>query len=130
MFCLMCQGSLKGSCKSKFKISWKASYQNCLQVSGKTIVPNIVLLISFKNGKTLLIEAVFFLPFSKAFDTMNHGLLIAKLGAYGFQEDALVFMKRYFTNRQQRVRVNSNFSMWEKYNFWSSARINTRSSTF
>ena len=44
---------------------------------------------------------------------MDHNLLIAKLGAYGFQEDALVFMKSYFTNRQ-RARVNSNFSMWEK----------------
>ena len=41
---------------------------------------------------------------------MNH-LLTAKLGTYGFQEDALVFMKSYFMNRQQRVRVNSNFSM-------------------
>ena len=55
-----------------------------------------------------------FMDLSKASDTMNHNLLIAKLGAYGFQEDALVFMKSYFTNRQQRVRVNSNFSMWEK----------------
>ena len=55
-----------------------------------------------------------FMDLPKAFDTMNHDLLIAKLGAYGFQEDALVFMKSYFTNRQQRVRVNSNFSMWEK----------------
>ena len=55
-----------------------------------------------------------FMDLSKAFDTMNHDLLIAKLGAYGFQEDALVFMKSYFTNRQQRVRVNSNFSMLEK----------------
>ena len=45
---------------------------------------------------------------------MDHDLLIAKLEAYGFQEDALVFMKSYFTNRQQRVRVNSSFSMWEK----------------
>ena len=51
-----------------------------------------------------------FLDLSKAFDTMNYDLLIAKLGAYGFQEDALVFMKSYFTNRQQRVCVNSNFS--------------------
>ena len=57
---------------------------------------------------------VIFMDLSKAFDTMNHDLLIAKLGAYGFQEDALVFMKSYFTNRRQRVRVNSNFSMWEK----------------
>ena len=43
---------------------------------------------------------------------MDHDLLIAKLGAYGFQEDALVFMKSYFTNRRQRVRVYSNFSIW------------------
>ena len=51
---------------------------------------------------------------SKAFDTMGHDLLIAKLGRYGFQEDALVFMKSYFTNTQQRVRVNSYFSKWEE----------------
>ena len=51
---------------------------------------------------------------SKAFETMNHDLLISKLGAYGFQEDALIFMNSYFTKRQQRVRVNSNFNMWEK----------------
>ena len=50
---------------------------------------------------------------SKAFHTMDHDLLIANLGAYGFQEDTLVFMKSYFTNRQ-RARVNNNFSMWEK----------------
>ena len=55
-----------------------------------------------------------FMNLSKVFDTMNHDLLIAKLGAYGCQEDALAFMKSYFTNRQQRVRVHSNFSMWEK----------------
>ena len=45
---------------------------------------------------------------------MNHDLLIAKLRAYGFQEDALVFMKSYFMNRQQRVGFNSNFGMQEK----------------
>ena len=44
---------------------------------------------------------------------MDHDLLIANLGAYGFQEDTLVFMKSYFTNRQC-ARVNNNFSMWEK----------------
>ena len=36
-----------------------------------------------------------FMDLSKAFD-MNHDLLIVKLGAYGFQEDALVFMKKLF----------------------------------
>ena len=55
-----------------------------------------------------------FIDLSKAFDTMNHDLLPAKLGAYGFQEDTLFFMENYFMNRQQRVRVNSNFSMSEE----------------
>ena len=46
---------------------------------------------------------------SKTFDTMDHDFSIAKSGA-------LVSMKSYFTNREQRVSVNSNFSMWEEIN--------------
>ena len=41
---------------------------------------------------------------SKVFDILNH-LLIAKLGAYGFETDAITYMKSYLTNRKQRVRV-------------------------
>ena len=51
---------------------------------------------------------------SKAFDTLNHNLLIAKLGADGFETDALRYMKSYLTNRKQRVRVNKTFSEWER----------------
>ena len=54
-----------------------------------------------------------FMDLSKAFDTMHHDLMIAKLGAYGFSQDVLQYMRSYLTNRQQRVRVNSNFSTWE-----------------
>ena len=46
-----------------------------------------------------------FMDLSKAFDTKNHDLLVAKLGANGIQEDVLVFMKSYLTNRRQRVCV-------------------------
>ena len=55
-----------------------------------------------------------FMDFSKAFDTLKHNLLIAKIGAYGFERDSLSFMKSYLNDRQQRVRVNNNFSSWEK----------------
>ena len=51
---------------------------------------------------------------SKAFDTWNHNLLTAKLGAYGSERDTLFFMKSYLDDRQQRVRVNNNFSSREK----------------
>ena len=46
-----------------------------------------------------------FMDLSKAFDTLSHKLLIAKLGTCGFDTKAL-----YLDNRKQRVRVNSNFS--------------------
>ena len=55
-----------------------------------------------------------FMELSKAFDTLNHDLLIVKLGAYGFETDALRFMKSYFKNRKQRVRVNKTFSEWKR----------------
>ena len=51
---------------------------------------------------------------SKAFDTLNLNLLIAKLGAYGFETDALRYMKSYLTNGMQRVRVNKKFGEWER----------------
>ena len=55
-----------------------------------------------------------FVNLSKVFDTLNHNLLIAKLGTYGFERDPLSFMKSYLNDRQQRVRVKNNFSSWEK----------------
>ena len=36
---------------------------------------------------------------SKAFDTINHDLLIAKFHAYGFSEESLKLRKTYLTNR-------------------------------
>ena len=51
---------------------------------------------------------------SKAFDCVNHGLLIAKLSAYGLNMDALQLIRSYLSNRQQRVKINSFFSDWKE----------------
>ena len=51
---------------------------------------------------------------SKAFDCLKHGLLIAKLGAYGVGHPSLHLINSYLSNRIQRVMVNSTFSSsWE-----------------
>ena len=65
----------------------------------------------WKNAldKGVYISAIF-MDLSKVFETLNHNLLIDKLGAYGFERDSLSFMKKYSNDRQQQVRVNKNFS--------------------
>ena len=55
---------------------------------------------------------------SKAFDALNHNLLIAKLGAYGLDAKDLCYIKSYLDNRKQRVRVNSYFSSWHEIIAW------------
>ena len=51
---------------------------------------------------------------SKAFDTINHNLLIAKLHAYGFSRDALEIIYNYLSDRWQRTKINNSFSTWSK----------------
>ena len=47
---------------------------------------------------------------SKALDTINHELLIAKLNGYGFSIEAL--QVSYLQERWQRVKINTIFSSW------------------
>ena len=49
---------------------------------------------------------------SKAFDCLDHELLIAKLRAYGFSLPALKLVHDYLSNRKQRTKVNRTFSSW------------------
>ena len=51
---------------------------------------------------------------SKAFDTLDHDLLIAKLHAYGFSKNALRLIKSYLTDRWQRVKINTSYSSWSE----------------
>ena len=55
-----------------------------------------------------------FMDLSKAFDTLNHNLLLAKLNAYGFSNTSLLFIQSYLKDRHQRTNVNNVFSSWLK----------------
>ena len=63
------------------------------------------------NGKKL---GVILTDLSKAFDTINHSLLLAKLKAYGFFNQALRLLQSYLCNRFQRSIINDSFSSWNE----------------
>ena len=58
---------------------------------------------SLDNGG---IFAAILMDLSKAFDTINHELLIAKLHAYGFEKSALSIVSDYLSDRWQRVKID------------------------
>ena len=62
------------------------------------------------NFEQKRVFAAVLMDLSKAFDCMNHRLLIAKLEAYGFGAESLKLINSYFSNRKQRVRINEEFS--------------------
>ena len=49
---------------------------------------------------------------SKAFGTINHELLIAKLHVYGFNKESLEVILDYLSNKWQRTKICDNFSSW------------------
>ena len=65
------------------------------------------MLTSFDNGKKTV---GLFLDFSKAFDTINHKVLLKKLENYGIRGKCLEWIKSYLTNRKQRVIYNATSS--------------------
>ena len=65
------------------------------------------------NGKTIGVVAI---DLSKAFDCMPHGLLIAKMHAYGFSLDMCQMLKSYLVDRKQRVKIGEIMSDWTTNN--------------
>ena len=54
-----------------------------------------------------------FLDFSKAFDAVDHSILLKKMHEYGIQRLALRWFEDYLYNRKQNVTYNSYKSNYE-----------------
>ena len=67
-----------------------------------------------ENWKTQLNKrkkiGVIIMDLCKAFNTLNHSLLIDKLKAYGLNLNSASFIKSYLTNRYQRCKIGDSLS--------------------
>ena len=51
---------------------------------------------------------------SKAFDSLNYDLLIAKLKCYGQEQYAVEFFRSYLSNRYECCKINNTLGDWRK----------------
>ena len=68
--------------------------------------------------------------FSKAFDSLPHSLLIAKLDAYGFDKTSIEYLKDYLSHRKQNIQINKTFSNWTNILHVTPTRLHIGSTTF
>ena len=64
--------------------------------------------VNIDNG---LINGVIFIDLKKAFDTIDHKILLRKLASYGIDHRALKWFDSYLSDRQQKCVVNGELSV-------------------
>ena len=90
---------------SKFQRGFRKGYsaQDCLL----DMVENCKKALDQGNKYCVLLT-----DFSKAFDCLPHGLIGAKLHAYGFSIESMKLINTYLTERKERVKINDQFCSW------------------
>jgi len=94
------------TCLSSFISAYRSKYSS-----------NHVLLRMLEEWKKHLDDKKFvgavLMDLSKAFDCVSHDLLIAKINAYGFSFDTLVFFSSYLKRRKQNVKIENIYSNFQ-----------------
>ena len=71
-------------------------------------------LMNIDNGK---LNSVVFLDIRKAFDTINHNILLQKLECNGIKGNELIFFQSYLENRIQTCNVNGHMSSFKPISY-------------
>ena len=75
---------------------------------------------SLDNGEIVI---GVFIDLNKAFDTVDHKIVLNKLYDYGIRGNALKCFESYLTNRSQYVLVNGKKSDIRDITLWCTTRI-------
>ena len=81
--------------RRNFSTDWCLSYLNDKILNG------------FDSG---LFTGMILIDLQKAFDTINHDILIKKMKFVGFSEDTISWFNSYLSTRQFKVSINNSFS--------------------
>ena len=76
------------------------------------------------------ITAGVFLDLSKAFDTLDHDILLKKLDTYGLRGIVLDWFRNYLTNRKQFVEYNNHIVNNKIYKHWNATGLNSWAAWF
>ena len=71
--------------------------------------------IKSKLDKGNVVAAVF-IDLKKAFDTVNHNILLNKLTTFNFSEHAIGWFASYLEHREQRVKIKTELTITKIHN--------------
>ena len=88
-----------------YKSQYGFRYEHSTELASLELVDRVI--HSFENKKSPL---AIYMDLSKAFDTLDHKILLHKLNHYGIQGKELDWFRSYLTNRSQYVEINNTKS--------------------
>ncbi len=111
---------MEGVIANQARIYFSAILDVCISTFRKVYNTQSILLKAIEDWKMALDEGKYvqaiLMDLSKAFDVIHHGLLIAKLHAYGCDDNVLNLMLGYFNDRKQRTKIGASRSDWKTLN--------------
>ena len=87
----------------KFQSGFRMNHStdNCLSILNEKIV---------KGLDSGLYTGMVLIDLQKAFDTINHEILLQKMKFIGFSTEAIEWFKSYLSNRQFKIKINNTLS--------------------
>ena len=103
---------------------YQSGFRNFFSTDSYLSYLNNKIATGFESG---LYTGMILIDLQKAFDTVNHNILLKKMEFIGFSEETTKWFKSCLSNR--KFKVNIKIRAW-KHPFWSSSRIHFRTTRF